>query len=348
MQKFVLSCLLLGTLPVMGADLALDFRDAAIDQTPANFQSVVAGTGQPGVWSIVSAPVPPLLAPLTDRASKVASRQVLAQTSQDKTDEHFPILVYEPENFRDFKLTTRFEIVSGVAEQMAGVVFRFQNASNFYVVRASALGHNVRFYKMVDGQRSDPIGPALDVPAGIWHTLAVQCAGTHITFWLDDLPGLALEDSTFPSGKIGFWTKSDAVSYFCDLAIHYTPIIPAAQTLVNSILREETRLLGLKIYVIDAQGQPHVIASKFAGDIGQPGGTAEKAAIADGTVSLGRGPEAVSVWLPLRDRNGDPMAAVLVRMKSFPGETQETAVTRATQVIKRMQGQVTTLEDLLK
>ena len=38
--------------------------------------------------------------------------------------------------------------------QMAGMVFRFQNASNFYVVRASALGHNVRFYKMVDGVRA--------------------------------------------------------------------------------------------------------------------------------------------------------------------------------------------------
>ena len=35
---------------------------------------------------------------------------------------------------------------------MAGLAFRFQNASNFYVVRASALGHNLRFYKMVNGQ----------------------------------------------------------------------------------------------------------------------------------------------------------------------------------------------------
>jgi hypothetical protein len=72
---------------------------------------------------------------------------VLAQTSKDQTDERFPILIYDGEIFQDFKLTTRFKIVGGMAEQMAGVVFRFQNASNFYVVRASALGHNVRFYK---------------------------------------------------------------------------------------------------------------------------------------------------------------------------------------------------------
>lgn len=348
MQKFVLTWLWLWTLPVLGANLAFDFRDSPLDQAPTNFASFVAGTGQPAVWTIKMASVPPLLAPFTALAPSVASRQVVAQTSQDPTDEHFPMLVYERENFRDFKLTTRFEIVSGVVEQMAGVVFRFQNASNFYVVRASALGHNVRFYKMVNGVRSDPLGPALDVAAGTWHTLSVQCTGTHITFWLDEYPGLALEDSTFVSGKIGFWTKSDAVSYFSDLTINYTPIVPAAQTLVDNTLESEKKLLGLKIDILDSKGQPHVIASKFPADIGQPGVAADIAAITNGTVSLGRGDNAISVWLPLRDRNGDPMAAVCVRMKSFRGETQETAVTRATLVIQRMQDQVTSSEDLLK
>jgi hypothetical protein len=91
------------------------------------------------------------------------------------------MFIYDGEKFRDFKFTTRFKIVSGVAEQMAGVVFRFQNASNFYVVRGSALGKNVRFYKVVNGVRSDPIGPARDLAPGSWHQLAVQCEGTQIT-----------------------------------------------------------------------------------------------------------------------------------------------------------------------
>jgi len=348
MQKFVFGCLCLWALPSWGAELVLDFRGAALDQTPTNFQSVVAGTGQPGVWTIVSDAVTPALAPLTDRAPREAGRPVLAQTSQDKTDEHFPILVYDAENFKDFKLTTRFKIVSGVAEQMAGVVFRYQNASNFYVVRASALGHNVRFYSMINGQRTTPIGPPLEVAAGVWHTLAIQCVGTHFTFWLDDNPGLALDDPTFVSGKIGFWTKSDSVSYFSDLSINYTPVVPAAQTMVDNVLRDETKLLGLKVYALDDQGQPHVIASKDTHDVGQPGGTAEKAAITGGTVSLGWGAGTVSVWLPLRDRNGDPMAAVSVRLKSFVGETQDTAITRATEVIKRMQEKISSGDDLLK
>jgi hypothetical protein len=43
----------------------------------------------------------------------------------------------------------RFKIVDGVYEQMAGVVFRFQDTNNFYVARANAKDGNVRFYKVV-------------------------------------------------------------------------------------------------------------------------------------------------------------------------------------------------------
>lgn len=332
----------------MGAEIKIDFGDTTNNLTPADFHGTLAGTGQPGVWTVVFDEFPSLFPSFGNQKPAMVSRPVLAQTSQDPTDERFPILIYDGGTFGDFKMSAKFKIVSGVTEQMAGMVFRFQNASNFYVVRASALGHNVRFYKMVDGIRSDPIGPQLDVLAGVWHTLTIQCSGTQIIFGLDNNPGLALNDSTFASGKVGFWTKSDAVSHFSDLTIDYTPTISAAQALVNHIMAKETRLLGLRIYTLDPQGQAHVLASKDAKEIGLAGGDAEKNAINNGTVSLGRGPGTVAVWLPFRDRNGDPMAAVWVRLKSFLGETQDTAVTRATEIVRLMQAQITSSDDLLK
>jgi len=50
----------------------------------------------------------------------------------------------------------------------------------------------------------------------------------------------------------------------------------------------------------------------------------------------------------LRDRNGDPMAAVRVQLKSFPGETQDTALTRAMMIVKTIQAQVTSKEELMQ
>jgi hypothetical protein len=276
-------------LPACGTEIKFDFSDLAAGSTPTNFVSALAGGGEPGDWKIVLDDVPPLLAPLTPQAPAVTKRAVLAQTSRSPADEHFPLFIYDRETFTDFKFSTRFKIVAGVVEQMAGIVFRYQNTSNFYVLRASALGHNVRFYKMVDGVRTSPIGPPLDITSGIWHTVTVQCQGNQITCWLDDqLLMPPLQDNSFNEGKVGFWTKSDAVSFFCDAEIDYTPRVPAAQALVDDIMEQQPRILGLRIYVLNDQGQPHVIASKDPVENGQPGDDADKQSITDGSIFYSR------------------------------------------------------------
>jgi hypothetical protein len=349
MQRFLFCFCLALCLPVCGAEIKINFNVFSEGSTPTNFYSALAGGGSPGSWKIVMDEVPSAFAQFTPQAPIINHQGVLAQTSQDATDEHFPMFVYDGGPFRDFKAAVRFKIVSGITEQMAGLVFRYQNASNFYVVRASALGHNVRFYKMVNGVRSDPLGPQIDIAAGAWHTLAVQCQGNQIFISLDDQPVMPpLQDNTFAAGKIGLWTKSDAVSYFSDLTIDYTPLIPAAQALVNSIMEKQPRILDLRIYALDDKGQPHIIASKDEKEIGQLGTDAEKDAIASGKVYYGKNDGVDAITLPFRDRNGEPMAAVRVRLKSFFGETQDNAVTRATLLIKTMQAQITTSDDLLK
>jgi hypothetical protein len=331
----------------VGAELRFNFGDYSESAMRTNFSSVLFGGGQPGVWNVILDETPSAFAPLTDKAPVVTRRVVLAQTSQDATDERYPILVYEGGVFHNFQFSTRFKLVSGVAEQMAGVVFRFQNVSNFYVARVSALGRNVRFYKVVNGLRADPIGPQVEIGAGVWHTLAVQCEGNQIKLLLDDrLVMPALGDNSFAEGKIGFWTKSDSVSYFADAVVTYTPRIPGAQLLVNSVMQQEPRILGLRIYTLATNGLPRVLASKEAAEIGQPGTDAEAAAIREGTVSFGRERGAVLVTLPLHDRNGEYIAAVRVKLHSFLGETQNTAVTRAMNIVKQMQTLCTSAEDL--
>ena len=334
---------------VFGAEIKIDFSSFAEGSSPTNFHRALAGGGQPGEWKILMDEVPPLLTPLSDKALDVTRRAVLAQTSTDMADERFPMLIYDGEIFKDFNFTTRFKIISGAVEQMAGIVFRFQNASNFYVVRASALGHNVRFYKVVDGIRADPIGPLLEITNGVWHTLSVGCVGNQITFWFDGrLVMPPLQDNTFAVGKVGFWTKSDAVSYFSDPVIDYTPRIPMAQTLVKDIMKKEPRILGLRIYALNDQGQPHIIGSKDENEVGQPGTDAEKNAITGSAISYGRERGVDTIVLPFRDRNGDPMAAVRLKLKSFIGESQQNALIRANMVVKSMQTEITSSDQLMQ
>ncbi|MDW8309151.1 MAG: DUF1080 domain-containing protein [Verrucomicrobiales bacterium] len=339
--------LLLAALGAGAAERVFDFQEAPLNQPPPGFHSLLAGEGTPGDWRVILDEVPPLLPPLSDKAPVVTKRPVLAQLSRDRTDERFPLLVFEEETFGDFTLTTRFKLVGGEVEQMAGIAFRLQDARNFYVIRASGLGRNLRFYKVVNGERSVPIGPQLDVPTNVWHELKIECKGNQIRCWFNGREAIpTLGDNTFSSGKIAFWTKSDSVSYFADTRLVYTPREPLAQTLVREMKAKYPRLRGLQIYTLDAQGEPRVVASTDQQERGEPGGLSEKGAITEGNIYYGKGRKTVTVVMPLRDRNGEPIAAARLTMERFTGQTEQNALARAMPIVKAMQARVRTLEEL--
>ena len=339
--------MILSAWQVGAAERVFEFAGIAVDKTPAGFRSALAGEGKPGEWKVILDEVPPLLAPLSDKAPMVTRRAVLAQSSRDKTDERFPMLIFDGDTYGDFTLTTRFKLVSGETEQMAGIAFRVQDEKNFYVIRASGLGNNIRFYKVVGGERSNPIGPEVPVARGVWHEMTIQCKGNQIMCWLNgQLTIPPLIDNSFFSGRIAFWTKSDSVSYFADTKVVYTPRVPLAHTLVLEMLEKNPRLVDLKIYTRGTDGEPRVSGSKDEKEVGSAGGKYEKDCLATGTIFHSRDQETVSVVMPLKDHNGDPVAAVRLRMNAFPGQMEQTSLARARPIVKAMQARVQTAADL--
>src|SRR5882672_889283 len=149
-------------LAAAGAERKFDFGPAS-ENPPPGFRSTVSGEGKPGQWKVVLDDTPPALSALTPGAPSVSKRAVLAQVARDRSDQHFPLLMYDDEVFGDFTLTTQFKIVDGAVEQMAGVAFRIQDERNYYYVRASALGNNFYFFWFVDGQLLGPIGVKLEI-----------------------------------------------------------------------------------------------------------------------------------------------------------------------------------------
>ena len=93
---------------------------------------------------------------------------------------------------------------------------------------------------------------------------------------------------------------------------------------------------------------PVVIASANDQELGQAGGRTEQDVIKTGHSYYGKGRETVTVMLPLRDHNGDIMAAVALELKKNLGQTEDNALVRAQPIVRKMQAQVQSLEDLLQ
>ncbi len=156
----------------------------------------------------------------------------------------------------------------------------------------------------------------------------------------------SLQDETFDAGKIGFWTKSDSVTHFGATSITYTPVVPMAELMVQRVLQEQPRILNLRVYALDKSGTARVIACKEPTEMGLIGSTNEMGAITNGATFYGRGKGTVAVTMPLTDRNGDPIAAVRIQLKSFLGETRDNALMRARFVVQAMQAQIQSSQDL--
>ncbi|MBI3301599.1 MAG: DUF1080 domain-containing protein [Deltaproteobacteria bacterium] len=207
--------------------ITLDFDTFEVGKTPAGFSTALTGGGGPVSWVI------------QEDSTAPSGGKVLAQTSTDKTDYRFPLCVYNPLTAKDVEVSVKFKPLSGKVDQAAGLVWRYTDQDNYYIVRANALENNVVLYKVEKGKRTDlkPIGSGLlaygkktPVPSGQWSTLRVVAKGNRFGVYLNDQHLFDVEDDTFTgAGKVGLWTKADSVTAFDDLQIKTSVPEPVAR-----------------------------------------------------------------------------------------------------------------------
>ena len=104
-----------------------------------------------------------------------------------------------------------------------GLIWRAADDRNYYLTRANPLEQNIRVYRVVKGVRHllQNFDHTIDVKR--WHTLRVKTRGCRIEVFYDDTRAFDLCDPTFTTGRIGLWTKSDAVTHFDNLRLRVHP-----------------------------------------------------------------------------------------------------------------------------
>jgi hypothetical protein len=191
----------------------IDFTSDAVGQPPKGFSfGHTAKVGAPGKWVVQAE----------------GTNKFLVQTDADSTRSRFPVAVLSDVTVADVDLSARFRPISGRVDQAAGLVWRYRDEDNYYIVRANALEDNVVLYKVENGKRTDlPVkgegrtyGKKTEVPAAQWSTLRVVANGPRFDVYFNGTKLYEVEDSTFTQpGKVGVWTKADSVTQFDDLTV---------------------------------------------------------------------------------------------------------------------------------
>jgi len=186
----------------------VNFDDARPGEIIAGWTGTKTGDGKPK-WTV-------------EKDDTAPSRpNVLKQSGEAD----YPVAVKNDTSIRDGFVEVKFKPVSGKEDQAAGVVWRYQDANNYYIARANALEENVVLYKVEKGKRQSldivgrkgGYGVKAPVPANQWSTLRVEFRGTRHTVYFNGKELFAVENDLFTAaGKVGVWTKADSVTLFDD------------------------------------------------------------------------------------------------------------------------------------
>jgi len=167
----------------------------------------MTGIGRPPGWEAVADPT-------------AIGGWALAETTGDSTDLHFPMCISPQIAVLNVDATLRFKLVAGARDRAGGMVLRALNATDYYVVVASARDGAVRLYRMQGGRRSLVATKEVPVTSGEWHKLRVVLVGDRFEISLDGKEVLTTTDrSLMLPGAVGVWSQSDSVIYFDSLLV---------------------------------------------------------------------------------------------------------------------------------
>lgn len=192
---------------ILGERKECYFDDDKDGELPRGFQSAFTGKGEPGRWIVKKIEHAP------------SADNVVVQTKLDDTDYRFPLLILDGASYKDFMVFVRFRAEEGKIDQAGGLIFRYKDNNNYYVLRANALENNVRLYKVANGNRTQIGGKNTKVTSKEWHLLKVICKADKIQCFFDNTKVFEVADDTFDSGSVGLWTKSDSYTLFDDLLV---------------------------------------------------------------------------------------------------------------------------------
>ena len=207
------------SLPVLSIAPAevVRFDAATVGTLPPGWTVAMTHAGGEPQWQVTRDPSAP------------SHSTVFAQTSQDKTAGRFPLAIWNGASIRNGEVSVAFKTVSGTVDQAAGIVWRYQDPSNYYIVRANALENNIVLYKVENDVRlsiapkdmpSRSYGVKHVIPKSQWNILRIVFSDTHFSVFFNGAQVFETEDQTFAkAGKTGLWTKADSVTYFDEFTV---------------------------------------------------------------------------------------------------------------------------------
>ena len=205
---------------------ALTFMGLGADVV--NFDALTPGSA-PSAWTIEShGKTGPKWIVKADPTAP-SRPNVLEQATGGTSEADLPIAIFDKTVCRDGDLSVKFRINGGRRIRTAGVVWRYVDANNYYLLHLSADENNITLYRVRDGKPEavPPLGSPKgqtgvhhNLKVGEWYITKVIFRGSKIRVLFGNRRLFEAEDNTITGqGRTGIWTRGHTIASFDDFRI---------------------------------------------------------------------------------------------------------------------------------
>ncbi len=190
---------------------SVTFDFVKLGSAPAAFACAVTGPGGPARWVVAQG------------TAEGGVRRVLAQTSQVPDASRMPYCLLKGYRGADVDIVVLVRPVSGDRAQAGGIVWRAQDAQNYYALMLDAKAGQMAVYRVANG-RPTPLPIAgedrkyahsVKIDRERWYELRVRATATRFDVLLEGAKRFEVEDGTLRGpGEVGVATLADSVVQF--------------------------------------------------------------------------------------------------------------------------------------
>jgi len=176
------------------------FDEDAIGQPPPGFTLSAGRNASPGRWTV----------------ERDGTSRILVHAGTPAEAGGFSVAIFDGERLDNAEISVRIKATGG--SRTGGIVWRYQDALNYYAVQLNLAGQELSVYRVVRGnrirlEREDD----LELDPDAWHSLRVVQDGDSMRVYLGGIRVFGDRDrSAREPGSAGLWASGDAMVSFDD------------------------------------------------------------------------------------------------------------------------------------
>ncbi len=132
-------------------------------------------------------------------------------------------VISDPTEYSDFTLETAFKAKKGWFDCSGGLVFRYADPKNYYVLSAGCPSDYFALTRVSNGNPETLKQTVVPLDQGVWYQLKVVADGEHLSCYSNDKMAFDVSDSKIKRGRIGLWALNDSQPLFDNVKLTLAP-----------------------------------------------------------------------------------------------------------------------------